>query len=174
VRLKPGTPMVGTARTALLVGCFMLAPGVHAGDERPKPGDPIPPDFVNLMCIDYAESRRLNIDSFLSRCEGAAALTEFVAVLEQKEWPPPANAPHAGELFRAAATGTCIFGDCPSPLSSLLAEEAMQDFYEQHCCYIGTTHLYIALFTDGRRAWVYVSDPGIAKPLLEGCQQPLN
>lgn len=149
--------------TALVVASLLLAPSAWGGgDERLKPGDPIPPnDYVE---IDRGQSDLLNEESFLKRCAGAVALGEFVVVLDWNY--RETNKERVAETFRQAAVGTCVFGNCPSPLTGLLAKEAIPDFYEQHCCVLGETNFYVALFADGRKEWVYFNHRPITKERL--------
>ena len=156
--------MAKTVYTALLVALVALASHVRAGDERAKPGGPIPDDFFDNVEIGRAEADRLNEESFLKRCVGAVALAEFVVVLDRSD--RETSKERLGENFREAAVGTCVFGDCPSPLTGLLVKEAIPDFYEQHCCALGETNFYTALFADGRKEWVYFNHRPIAKERL--------
>lgn len=104
--------------------------------------------------IDPAMADEMNANSFLERCTGAKAVAEFVAVGE--------NGPQDAR---------CAFGDCPSPLSNLLAKGSLPDFYEQHCCLSGQTHLYVALFEDGRKDWTYLMSKRIPdQRFAESCK----
>jgi hypothetical protein len=154
--------MARIAYAALVVASLLLASGAQAGEERSKPGGSISPD--SYPGVDRAQSDLLNENDFLERCAGAAALVEFVIVLDASY--RETDKERVRETFREAAVGTCVFGNCSSPLTSLLTMEAIPDFYEQHCCALGETNFYVALFADGRKEWVYFNHRPIARDRL--------
>lgn len=133
-------------RVCLLVAIASVS-ALQAAAEGRVIGDAIEEQEVDLQMYND-----LNAEAFLRRCQGSTGVAEYRKLLLE-------------ENVGVADSATCVAGNCPESLQTVLLGKNLKEFFSENCC-VGDGVLYIAFRSADRIEWTYLFGHGLPETRL--------